>query len=67
MALVRALATLSRVQRRAVILFYLGHLTVTEIADQEGVAEGTVRSWLTRGRAALAAYFAEAPEEARHG
>lgn len=29
-------------------------MTTAEIADQEGVAETTVRSWLTRGKAALA-------------
>jgi RNA polymerase sigma-70 factor (ECF subfamily) len=29
-------------------------LTVTEIAEQEGAAEATVRSWLHRGKAALA-------------
>ena len=41
-------------QRRAVVLHYLADLSVTEIAAQEGVPEGTVKSWLHRGRAALA-------------
>ncbi|GAA2336536.1 SigE family RNA polymerase sigma factor [Dactylosporangium salmoneum] len=54
-ALVAALATLPAAQRRALVLHHLGQLGVSEIAEQEGVAEGTVRSWLTRGRARLAA------------
>lgn len=53
-ALTRALATLPLNQRRAVILHYQARLTIAEIAEQEGVAEGTVKSWLSRGRAALA-------------
>jgi RNA polymerase sigma-70 factor (ECF subfamily) len=54
-ALVTALAALPRSQRRAVVLHYLADLPVDEIADREGVAVGTVKSWLHRGRAALAA------------
>jgi RNA polymerase sigma-70 factor, ECF subfamily len=69
--LVRALATLSPVHRRAVILYHLAHLSTAEIAEHEGVAEGTVRSWLTRGRAALASQFDDTrvddTKEARHG
>jgi RNA polymerase sigma-70 factor (ECF subfamily) len=53
-ALVAALATLPATQRRAVVLHYLADLPVAEIAHREGVAEGTVKSWLHRGRAALA-------------
>jgi RNA polymerase sigma-70 factor (ECF subfamily) len=37
------------------VLRYLADLSIAEIADREGVAEGTVKSWLHRGRAALAA------------
>jgi RNA polymerase sigma-70 factor (ECF subfamily) len=53
-ALTRALATLPPNHRRAVVLHYQAQLSVAEIAEQEGVAEGTVKSWLSRGRAALA-------------
>ncbi|WP_433828290.1 RNA polymerase sigma factor [Actinoplanes sp. CA-015351] len=53
-ALLAALATLPPVQRRAIVLHYLADLPVAEIAARERVAEGTVRSWLSRGRAALA-------------
>ncbi len=58
-ALLAALATLSPALRRTVVLHHLCHLTTADIAAQDGVAESTVRSRLTRGRAALAAYFTE--------
>jgi RNA polymerase sigma-70 factor (ECF subfamily) len=53
-ALAHALATLKPDHRRAVILHYLADLPVAEIARQEGVSDNTVKSWLHRGRAALA-------------
>jgi RNA polymerase sigma-70 factor (ECF subfamily) len=53
-ALVRALSTLPENRRRAVVLHYLAGLTVVEIADMENTSSGTVKSWLHRGRAALA-------------
>jgi RNA polymerase sigma-70 factor (ECF subfamily) len=52
--LVEALATLPAAQRRAMVLHYLGDLSLSEIAERESVAIGTVKSWLHRGRAALA-------------
>jgi RNA polymerase sigma-70 factor (ECF subfamily) len=52
-ALVAALSDIPENQRRAVILHYIGDLSVADIAEQEGVAEGTVKSWLSRGRSAL--------------
>ena len=58
-ALARALSTLPERQRRAVILHYLADLPISDIAGQEGVAEGTVKSWLHRGRAALAAQLTD--------
>lgn len=64
-ALARALATLPTQQRRAVILHYLADLPINEIAQQEGVPAGTVKSWLHRGRAALAAQLTE--KERNHG
>jgi RNA polymerase sigma-70 factor (ECF subfamily) len=54
-ALVAALATLPANHRRALVLHYLADLPVDEIAERERVAAGTVKSWLHRGRAALAA------------
>ncbi len=53
-ALVRALATLPDRQRRAVVLHYVADLPIRDIAAQEGVADGTVKAWLHRGRTALA-------------
>lgn len=58
-ALARALATLKPDHRRAVILHHLADLPVGEIARQEGISENTVKSWLLRGRAALAAQLSE--------
>ncbi|GAA4693831.1 SigE family RNA polymerase sigma factor [Phytohabitans rumicis] len=59
-ALTAALAVLPPNQRRAVVLHYLADLPVPEVARQEGVPEGTVKSWLHRARAALAAQLSEA-------
>ena len=64
-ALASALATLPAPQRRAVVLHYLSGLQVAEIAAQEGVAVGTVKSWLHRGRAALATQLADEPRNAQ--
>ncbi|SCG80737.1 RNA polymerase sigma-70 factor, ECF subfamily [Micromonospora echinaurantiaca] len=61
-ALDAALALLPPRQRRAVVLHYLADLSVAEIAAQERVAEGTVKSWLHRGRAALAASLRDTEE-----
>jgi RNA polymerase sigma-70 factor (ECF subfamily) len=58
-ALAAALATLPAQQRRAVVLHYLAGMQVAEIALQEGVADGTVKSWLHRARGALAARLTE--------
>jgi RNA polymerase sigma-70 factor, ECF subfamily len=58
-ALTRALATLPAQHRRAIILHYLADLPVRDIAAQEGVSEGTVKAWLYRGRAALAARLSD--------
>jgi len=58
-AIEAALGLLPANQRRAVILHYLADLSVAQIAAQEGVADGTVKSWLHRGRAALAALLTD--------
>lgn len=54
-AVIEALRGLSFQQRETLSLFYLGDLSVEEIAATLGVAEGTVKSRLNRGRRALAA------------
>jgi RNA polymerase sigma-70 factor (ECF subfamily) len=51
--LVRALAQLSPNHRQAVVLHYIGGFSVREVADFMAVADGTVKSWLSRGRSGL--------------
>jgi RNA polymerase sigma-70 factor (ECF subfamily) len=51
--LVRALAQLTPDHRQAVVLHYVGGFSVREVAEFVGVAEGTVKSWLSRARATL--------------
>src|ERR1700722_5880374 len=53
--LARALDTLPAPQRTAIVLHDAGGLSVTAVAQELEVPEGTVRSWLSRGRKALAA------------
>nr|WP_238350653.1 SigE family RNA polymerase sigma factor [Kribbella shirazensis] len=50
----RALGTLSPRQRACVVLRYYEDLTVTEVADELGCAEGTVKRHLSDARAKLA-------------
>jgi RNA polymerase sigma factor (sigma-70 family) len=57
--LVGALRTLPVPQRRALVLHYLLDRSVAEIAGETGASVNTVKSWLSRGRAALAAVLAE--------
>ncbi len=57
--LITALRRLSANQRRAMVLHYLADMSVADIARECGVAEGTVKSWLHRGRAELGKYLAE--------
>jgi RNA polymerase sigma-70 factor (ECF subfamily) len=47
-ALTRALATLPANHRKAVVMHYVADMSIVDIAEQVGVAEGTVKSWLPR-------------------
>ena len=58
-ALARALATLKPDHRRAVILHYLADLSDRRDRPAGSVSENTVKSWLHRGRAALATQLSE--------
>jgi len=58
-AVVAALRRLPPAQAEAVALHHLADLPVTEIADLTGVAVGTVKARLSRGRARLAALLAD--------
>ncbi len=53
--LVEALRTLPVKQRHAVVLHYLADLSVEQVATELGAPVGSVKGWLSRGRAALAA------------
>ena len=53
-ALVAALRRIPAEQRRAVVLHHMAGHPVAEIARSEGVAEGTIKARLSRGRQRLA-------------
>jgi RNA polymerase sigma-70 factor (ECF subfamily) len=53
-ALVQALGNLPMDQRKALVLHDGAGVPVAQVADELGVPEGTVKSWLSRGRAKLA-------------
>ena len=59
LALVEALRALPRRQREAIVLHHLADLPLDHIAVQLEVSVGTVKSWLSRGRANLARRLAE--------
>lgn len=59
LALLAALRQIPTAQRVAVVLHHLVGMPVAEVARQVGVAEGTVKARLSRGRAALALLLQE--------
>ncbi len=58
-ALTAALRRIPADQRRAIVLHHLAGMTVEEIADQEHLPSGTVKTRLSRGRACLARVLGE--------
>lgn len=58
-ALVEALKQIPEAQRRTIVLHHLADLPVEEVARELGVATGTVKARLSRGRAALAELLRE--------
>ncbi|WP_328461521.1 SigE family RNA polymerase sigma factor [Actinoplanes sp. NBC_00393] len=52
--LVAAMRTLPAAHRNALALHYLLDRSIADIAAETGVSIGTVKSWLSRGRAGLA-------------
>lgn len=68
-ALIDALRRLPYEQREAIALHHIVDLPVREVAAQLGVAEGTIKARLARGRARLAPLvheFADDTEEVNH-
>jgi RNA polymerase sigma-70 factor (sigma-E family) len=63
--LTTALRTLPEAQRRALVLHYLLDLPIAQIAAETGVAEGTVKSWLSRGRVGLAEALRDEADNAK--
>jgi RNA polymerase sigma-70 factor (sigma-E family) len=63
--LTTALRQLPEPQRRALALHYLLDLPIGEIAAETGVPEGTVKSWLSRGRAGLAGALRDEADAAK--
>jgi RNA polymerase sigma factor (sigma-70 family) len=59
----RAVRALPRRQAQVIALHYVADVSVTEIARTLGLAEGTVKAQLHRGRQALAARLANAWED----
>ena len=51
--LVKALQQIPAKQRQALVLHFIADLPVREVAAEMNAGEGTVKSWLSRGRAAL--------------
>jgi RNA polymerase sigma-70 factor (ECF subfamily) len=64
-ALAAALRTLPRRQAQAIVLHDAAGLSAPEVALELGVPEGTVRSWLSRGRAVLASRMSETEDLAQ--
>jgi len=61
-----ALAELPRVYREVIVLHYLADLPVDQVAQLLSIPVGTVKSRLSRGRAALAARLDGYPTEVAH-
>ena len=64
-AIINALRKTSETQRRALTLHYVLDLTVEEIAEETGVAVGTVKARLHRGRKALSRHLTDGGRSVR--
>ncbi|MFV2095960.1 RNA polymerase sigma factor [Micromonospora sp. LOL_014] len=64
-AIVAALRRLGVDQRRAVVLHHLVGLSVAEIAAETGTSPNTIKTWLARGRQALAVHLTTSGDEGR--
>ncbi|MFG1868057.1 sigma-70 family RNA polymerase sigma factor [Micromonospora arborensis] len=67
-ALLQALQRLSANERRAVVLHHLNDLSVAEVAAEMQAPVGTVKTYLARGRRAMAGLLTDVhQEETSHG
>jgi RNA polymerase sigma-70 factor, ECF subfamily len=66
-ALVAALRKLPERQRVVLVLHYLADLSVEQVAAELGCPAGSVKGWLSRGRAALALALGDDAAPARRG
>ncbi|MEY9862375.1 RNA polymerase sigma-70 factor (ECF subfamily) [Catenulispora sp. GAS73] len=64
-AIVNALRKIPETQRRAITLHYILDLTVEEIAEETGVAIGTVKARLHRGRKTLSSHLTDSGRAVR--
>ena len=62
-----ALQRLTSMERRAIVLHHVCGLSVVETAEELAAPAGTVKSWLSRGRAHLATELDDTEEEVGHG
>jgi RNA polymerase sigma-70 factor (sigma-E family) len=65
-AITAALRQIPEPQRVAIVLHHLMGLTVEQVARETGVAEGTVKARLSRGRGALSTLLSVDVEEPDH-
>jgi RNA polymerase sigma-70 factor (ECF subfamily) len=61
-AVIEALRAVPAAHREVLALFYLGDLTVQQVAESLGIPEGTVKSRLNRGRDMLSTHLAVTTE-----
>lgn len=64
--IVQALRRIPAEQRRVIVLHHLVGLSVAEIATETGRSANTVKTWLARGRRALAAHLTEDEQYVGH-
>jgi RNA polymerase sigma-70 factor, ECF subfamily len=64
-ALVAALKEVPAKRRQALVMHYMADMTISAIAAHTGAREGTVKSWLHRGRKELAVLLTEKTPAAR--
>jgi RNA polymerase sigma-70 factor (ECF subfamily) len=64
-ALVAALKQVPAKRRQALVMHYMADMTVAAIAAATGAKEGTVKSWLHRGRKELAALLTDPAAETK--